>query len=60
MQARRPVIVKGPYPTVEEIAKDMGVSQSRMREVIRIADAVFDRNERKRTQRSVKARKKQT
>jgi hypothetical protein len=59
-QTRKPVVVTGPYPTVEEIAKTMRVSPSRMREIVRLADEIHDKNEKKDASRRAAARRKQT
>jgi hypothetical protein len=57
-KARTPVIVKGPYPTVWETAKTMGVSPSRTREIIRIVDEIYDRNEKERKAKRAAARQR--
>ncbi|HVO99876.1 MAG TPA: hypothetical protein VMT15_17510 [Bryobacteraceae bacterium] len=59
-QHRTPVIVKGPYPTVEEIAKTMRVSPPRMRAIVRLVDEIHDRNEKKDAKRRAAVRRRQT
>ncbi len=56
---RAPVIVDTPYPTLMQTAKLMGVSPARAKEIARIVDEIYDRNEKKRKARRAAARKKQ-
>lgn len=56
---RTPVIVDTPYPTLMQTAKLMGVSPARAREIARVVDEIYDRNEKKRKARRAAARKKQ-
>lgn len=41
---RAPVLVTTPYPTMVELAKDVGVSLKRAREIEKMVDEIHDRN----------------
>ncbi len=45
---RKPVIVDTPYPTVWETAKKMGVSKKRTLELIKLADEIMTRRQKRR------------
>jgi hypothetical protein len=40
-QAHRPIVVKGPYPTPEEVAAILGLSRRETRELDEIMEAYF-------------------
>lgn len=54
---RKPVIVDTPYPTVWETAKKMGVSRKRTRELIKLADEIMARRQKRRKTEEVAAPK---
>jgi len=53
------VIVDTPYPTVWETAKKMGVSRKRTLELIKLADEIMARREKRRKTEQPASRKKQ-
>jgi hypothetical protein len=56
---RKPVIVDTPYPTVWETAKKMGVSRKRTLELIKLADEIMARREKRRKTEQPASLKKQ-
>lgn len=54
---RTPVVVDTPYPTLMQTAKLMGISPSQAREIARVVDEIYDRNEKKRKMKRADARK---
>lgn len=42
MAKKKPVVIKTPYPTVEQVRKELGVSKKRAKEIKKMMDEIFD------------------
>ncbi len=52
---RRPVKITTPIPTVEQVARIMGVSRRRMKELVKLADELVERAEQRKQHASRRA-----
>ena len=48
MAKRKPVVIKTPYPTVEEVRKELGVSKKRAKQIEKMMDKIFKKRKNKR------------
>ena len=47
MAKPKPVVIKTPYPTVEEVRKAMGLSKKRTKELEKMMDEIFEKRKKK-------------
>ncbi|MDO8574816.1 MAG: hypothetical protein Q7R61_00875 [bacterium] len=47
MAKRKPIIIKTPYPTVEEVRKKFGVSKKRVKQIEKMMDEIFKKERKK-------------
>lgn len=47
MAKRKPVVIKTPYPTIEEVRKKLGLSKKKVKQIEKMMDEIFKKSKKR-------------